>query len=662
MIKRLKREVYELIAAGEVIERPASIVKELIENSIDAGARCIDVEIKGGGKRLIKVVDNGSGIKREDLKNAFLSHSTSKISSASDLDKITTLGFRGEALASIAAVSKITVITKTKEDETGSEYKIEGGLEGEVKSCGFSDGTAVMVEDLFYNTPARLKFLKRDHVEAGHIEDIVTKLCISRKDISFSLKKDAKVVFKSPGNNKLKDAVYSVYGSDFTESLMKIDYKLNDMRVYGYVTKPMNARTNRKLQIFFVNNRFVKSKLLSDALEEGFKGSVMVSKFPGCVLFIDISADKLDINVHPSKTEVKFSDEHEVVEAVYQSAKKAIAQYNLLPKPTGADKTEKSSFYFGPREGKPQTAEFPSNPVRLRNFGGASMLKEDTVKYVPKRFFKGTAGGVGLKDDKTAFKPRYNKENKDRFDDFIIREEPVKDDGLGEDEQQVIKKRITPNSLKEEAFKNTGSAEKEDDKREVSCKTDYGIRVIGELFKTYILAQVGDYFAVVDKHAAHEKILYIKLSNEEPKVMQGQVLLQPAHITVTPKEKDTVLQNLDIFNKFGFMVEDFGQGSLIIREIPTILKYKDYKGAFLEILDNIDAKAKNVSSGIMDRIYHTMACRAAVKAGDNTSPEELKALFMEVYKNNDIRNCPHGRPVILTFSKQDLEKRFGREQ
>lgn len=627
-ISKLKKEVYELIAAGEVIERPASIVKELVENSIDAGATSIDIEIKGGGKKLIRVTDNGCGVKKEDFSLAFVSHATSKISTKDDLLNIRSLGFRGEALASIAAISKVSMLSKTKDSETGIKYRIEASCEISKEICGCAKGTTIVVEELFYNTPARLKFLKKDSTETSYIEDIVSNLALSHPEISFTLKKENAISLETPGNNKLIDAIYSVYGMDFTKSLIKCSINSNGISVKGYITIPMQSKNNRKMQTFFVNNRYIKSKLLSNGLEEGYKGSIMISKFPGCVLFIEVPKDQIDINVHPSKTEVKFSDESSILETIYNAVRKSIAEYNVLPKADVKKHVKKNNFdtqhSIGSQQSIKTTNNFLNNNLG-RNLSKLMVASED-LKYNPY--------------------PQVNHSNKNTT-------KPSQDTNIS---QRIIKEDI-------KATKETISFTEQTDKNEIEDNElkDKPFKVIGEVFATYILAQIGDYFAIIDKHAAHERIIYEQLKKDDSP-LQSQLLVEPVVINLTSNEKDAVLNNQEVFEKFGFYVEDFGRGSMIIREIPSILSKKDFKVAFSEIVDNLINKSIKNSPKTLENIYHTMACRAAIKANDINSEIEIKKLFEQVYHDENIRNCPHGRPVIIIYKKRDFEKRFGREQ
>lgn len=653
-IRLLEKSLYELIAAGEVIERPASIVKELVENAIDAKATVINVDIKHGGKSVIRVVDNGIGMDEQDCKLAFLRHATSKVSTKDDLDNINTLGFRGEALASICAVSKVELLTKRKEDGLGTRYVIEGGEEKEIEPIGCSNGTTISINQIFYNVPARLKFLKKDSTEGNAIQDILEKLAISNHNISFNLKKDGKQIFQTPVNGSFADTVYAVFGREFYKSLIPVKYNYNNIYVEGFVSVPMQCRSNRSMQNCFINDRYVKSKTCVVAVEEAFKGFSMIGKFPAFILHINMDPQNLDVNVHPAKIEVRFSDEREVLKAVYNATKDAISKYNALPK--SDNKQNLNRNYFSDNENSLQTkiipeklnSEFDVKSIQEKsevsskfplNSSGFSSEKSpykmnETDKFLGYKFLSNSK--IGNKKD-APNKP-YSYENKN--------EDLHKEKDIDENENSY----------------NEKTDEILDDKT-AKFVDDHGeLRIIGEVFRTYILAEIDDNFIVVDKHAAHERILYEKLK-KEAKNLERQILLLPIPVTMSSNEEhELVLDNSETLVEFGFCIEDFGAHSVLIREIPAVLDDKDCKDVFEEIVENLVNKKQDITPHTLDNMYHTIACRAAIKANDDNDIIELKALMDRVYYDENIRTCPHGRPVILTFKKERFDKKFGRIQ
>lgn len=640
----LEKSVYELIAAGEVIERPASIVKELVENSIDAHADYIQIEIQNGGKKLIRVTDNGDGLLQEDCPKAFLRHATSKVSSQSDLDQISTLGFRGEALASICAVSKVELLTRCAGNEMGTCYRIEGGEETFFDSVGCALGTSICVENVFYNVPARMKFLKKDSIETGAIHDIIDKLALSHANIAFTFKKDGKIMLQTPGNNNLTDTIYAIFGRAFSDTLMSIQYKSNGMEVSGFISQPMQCRPNRSMQYFFINGRYVLSKTCSVGLEEGYKGSVMTGKFPACIVYLTIPFEQLDINVHPAKIEVRFSDERAVLETLYTAVKQVIAKHNELPKANQV-KPHVQRNYFSDDQFKDSVQtnisqkrqQFSSkiksgslsSPITEYSVGNDNLLSNHPLL---------SKSNIKLQKSNTlsAFENHISQEQSDESNSDI--------QATPESEIASSNNEITEPSASEQTSNNTEP-----------------IRIIGELFKTYILAESGDYFIIVDKHAAHERLLYENLKTEKDH-MERQTLIRPAIITLSRKEYELALDNSEILYQFGFGAEDFGNCTILLREIPVILEKVDFKQAFMELVKNLSEGKRDLTPQAINQIYHTIACRSAVKGNEDNSLQELQVLFDQVYYNENIRTCPHGRPVVLTIHKERFEKQFGRIQ
>ena len=657
-INLLEKDIYELIAAGEVIERPASVVKELVENSIDAKAKSIFVDIKDGGKSLIRVIDDGIGMDCDDCKLAFLRHATSKVSTKMDLNSIETLGFRGEALASICAVSKVEVLTKRQEDELGVRYFIEAGEEKSIESVSCSNGAMFSINQLFYNVPARLKFLKKDSTEASAIQDILEKLAISNYNVAFRFKKNGKKVFQTSGDGSLDDVVYNIFGRDLYKSLLHVKYDDGNIRIDGFISDPRYCRSNRNIQYSFINGRYVKSKTCVCGVEEAFKGFAMIGKHPAFVLFLDMPSEKIDINVHPAKVEVRFSDEAEVLRAIYSAVRASINENNKLPE---AKIPDLKRNYFAADNTNEQQMEISTNNV----------VKNKTDVYEPNvavdNFFTSVKSySTDCDEDFSKYKFLSN------ANIFKSSEIKLKDgkhfeninDSLSYDNNKAIKEeKIKLNNEDNNINKNFEKLNYDESAKAIvsSEKQDY-LRIVGEIFKTYILVEVGNNFVVIDKHAAHERILYEKIKKNADR-LERQILLLPKKIVLDSNEDyELILDNSEIFIQFGFGVEDFGGRSILIREIPMILDDKNFVEVFEEIVLNLKTKINDFTPATLDNLYHTMACRAAVKANDDNNIEELKALVDQVYFDENIRTCPHGRPVVLTFSKERFDREFGRIQ
>ncbi len=653
-IHLLEKSIYELIAAGEVIERPASVVKELVENSIDAKAKSIFVDIKDGGKSLIRVIDDGIGMDFDDCKLAFLRHATSKVSTKIDLNNIGTLGFRGEALASICAVSKVEVLTKRQEDEFGIRYFIEAGEEKNIESVSCSNGTMFSIEQLFYNVPARRKFLKKDSTEANVIQDILEKLAISNCNISFGFKKNGKKIFQTAGNGSLDDVIYNIFGKDLYKSLLPVNYDDGNIKISGFISNTRYCRSNRNLQYSFVNGRYVKSKTCSSGVEEAFKGFSMIGKYPAFVLFVNMSPQKIDINVHPAKVEIRFSNEMEVLRAIYSAVRSAISENDKLPEVKApdlqrnyfaADNVDVQQMQINTNN-VVQNKDFVHEPssVSLNNFSNTvkSYSTNCDEKFSQYKFLSNANIVKSLdKELKEDADDAYNilNHNKRKFVEETIE---LNDENISSEEDELNDEKITEAIISSE-------------------KQDY-LRIVGEIFKTYILVEVGNNFVVIDKHAAHERILYEKIRKESDK-LERQILLLPKKVVLDSNEDhELVLDNSEIFIKFGFGVEDFGGRSILIREIPMALDNKNCIEVFEEILLNLKTKINDFTPATLDDLYHTIACRAAIKANDDNNIEELRALVNQVYFDEKIRTCPHGRPVVLTFDKERFDREFGRIQ
>ena len=623
-INRLDKHVAELIAAGEVVERPSSVIKELVENSIDAGAAAVTVEIKNGGTTYMRVTDNGCGILREDVPVAFLRHATSKVMNQDDLDSIATLGFRGEALASIAAVSRVELLTRTEEELAGTRYVIEGGDEQSCEDAGCPAGTTIMIRDIFYNTPARMKFLKKDQTEANSIAAVLDKIALSRPEVSLRFLRDGKEELHTPGDGKLKSAIYAVFGKEFTAGLIPVDYEFSGVKVWGYVSKPSAARPNRSMQNFFINGRYIKSRTAMVALEEGFKGSIMVGKFPACVLHLQLSFEAVDVNVHPSKLEVRFINERPIFDAVYHGVKTALN-----------------------REDTPKLIKLPEKePAPPPGPEPVQMKLSPSVKAVSPDIEEKARPVISypLPETPKAYSPHVNINiERDESDEMPV----LRDSGISKQTEEPP----VSWSIREyaPAGENAAAAPAEE-----SAK-----KVLGEAFQTYVLVERGDELIFIDKHAAHERILYEKLKAESGGAYT-QILLEPVAVTLDKNEYAAVLNAVDLLEKAGFELEDFGAGSVLVRSAPLSLGNEDAAEAVMEIAGYLLSAKTDVTTEHLDWLYHNIACRAAIKAGYNSPPEELIDLVEKLERNPDIRYCPHGRPVSIIMKKKELEKQFGR--
>ena len=621
-IRVLDKHVAELIAAGEVVERPASIVKELLENAIDAGASVITVDMQNGGTTSLSVCDNGCGIPREQVATAFLRHATSKVRTERDLDAIGTLGFRGEALASIAAVARVEMITRTKDALEGTWYRIEGGVEAGVDEIGCAVGTTIVVKDLFYNVPARMKFLKKDVGEANAVAGVVDKIALSHPDVSFRLIRDGQEVLMTPGDGDLRACIYAVLGRDFAESLIAVDYTLGGVTVKGFVCKPTAARANRTMQHFFINGRYVKTRTAMAALEQAFKGSLMVGKFPSCVLFVELPPETVDVNVHPAKIEVRFVNEKPIFDAVHYGVKNALE--------SGTAAVKRAAPVEPPKPVAPP-------PTQLHFAQPAPPIQRPAVPVAP------SAPSV---------KPRYTP---DIFRDEVV---PNADYSPPADQRRVMPPVIEEQPPAVPTVVPAPVVSTEPPATVTEQPEALPIRLIGEAFKTYVLAEVGGSIFVIDKHAAHERILYNELKTQTHS--DAQQLLAPVRITVSKEEYAALTEHLDLLAEAGFEVEEFGSHTLLVRAVPMMLDGRDVPALMQEMADGFLSGKNAVSIEKRDWIYHSVACRAAIKAGDRSSTAELEALVRRVLENDDIRTCPHGRPVCIEWTRKEMEQKFGR--
>ena len=669
VINVLDKHVAELIAAGEVVERPASVIKELVENAIDAGAKNITVEIKNGGTTFMRVTDDGCGIMREDVKTAFLRHATSKVKLESDLDKISTLGFRGEALASICAVSRLQLITRNKDEETGTNYFIEGGEEKYFDEAGCPVGTTFVIRDLFYNIPARAKFLKKDVSEGNAVSNIIDKTALSHPEIAFTYIRDGKQALRSYGDGKLLSAIYAVFGREFANGLIPVDYQLDSINVKGYVSKPVHSRPNRNMQNFFINGRYVKSRTAMAAIEEAFKGSIMIGKFPSCVLEIELPFEMIDVNVHPAKIEVRFINERPVFDAVYHAVKSSLMKFDSKKQAKFKNETAFNDVRkFSPfnnaqailkkteklqpikQEVKPKTDEDEFNPFASLDFNTAPVKTKSEPKSID---------AVSFSDSDKPF---------DIFSKQAVKAEKANERFKAKPEPQLI---ITPDKTEQTVRKpeiaetiapvheKMTVSEKQNSQPSLIESADE-LKYIGELFDTYIIVEKNKKeMMLIDKHAAHERIIFEKLKAEKAG-SSAQLLLQPVTVNLGKAEYDAAINNLEMFSNCSFDVEDFGNSSVIVRSAPQYIDASEIEDCIVEMADYISQGKNDIFTEKMDWFYHNVACRSAIKAGNKNSAQELIDIVKTLEENPDIRYCPHGRPISILMKKSEIEKQFGR--
>lgn len=629
-INVLSKQVSELIAAGEVVERPASVIKELVENSIDAGADAVTVEIQHGGIKYIRVTDNGCGISKDDVPLAFMRHATSKIKNGTDLDSISTLGFRGEALAAVSSVAKVELFTKTADEQLGTHYCIEGGEEILSEDAGCPDGTTIVIRDIFYNTPARMKFLKKDVSEANAAASVIDRIALSHPEISFKFIRDGKQTLNTSGDGKIESAVYSVLGREFSGSMIPVEGNLEQIKVCGLTCKPVACRSTRGGQYVFLNGRLVRSGTVTAASEQAYKNSMMVGKFPGFVLYLTIPFNTVDVNVHPAKTEVRFSDERRIFDAVYYSVKNALNKGDTRPEISFKNNV------FNPHE-RLKNEQYAQQAIKT------DTLAEQIYSEKPLGLHKTitTVPAKSVQILRNSAEPEFMKK-------FSV----VGDDG-GE-------KRYSATELSLQDAENAPytpkpavnvDIEKEEDEPEIIF--------IGEAFATYIIVQSGSSIFMIDKHAAHERILFNRLKNQQS--VEVQALLAPVTVMLPKEEYDAVVSGSELLFSSGFEIEDFGNSSVLVRTVPATLVKEDIPLLISELAESL---LKNHAAELerLDDLYHTVACKAAIKAGSRTSAEEMRRLAETVLSSKDIMYCPHGRPVAFEIKKHELEKQFGRIQ
>ena len=632
-ILQLSQHVANLIAAGEVVERPASVVKELLENAVDAGASKITVEIRDGGMTFLRVTDNGCGMEASDARTAFLRHATSKLRSAEDLAAIETMGFRGEALAAIASVSRIDLMTKTADSLSGTSLHLEAGTITEESEVGCPDGTTIIVRDLFYNTPARMKFMKSDTVEGGRVAAAVQMQALAHPEVAFTFIRDGKQILATPGDGALQSAVYCVYGRECAK-MVKVESRWESYTLTGYVSKPTDSRPSRSLQTFFVNDRPVQSKLLIRALEEAYRNQIMVGKFPACVLHLKVPANAVDVNVHPAKTEVKFLSEKAVFDCVHYGVLAALNQ-----------QTDRPQVQFKPA---PQSAPAPQPVAAPKPAPQTPPKQQSFFRTMTTEEYK-VFSGV-LKDA-----PQPKKEAAAATAAAVERQmtAPIK--------EFVVKPVITPDPVpaKSQPAPSAPQPEPEIVQEEIAMPKEIPWRMVGELYNSYIIVEQGEEAFLIDKHAAHERILFEKLkANQE--TISSQMLLAPVPVRLNAEGAAELLANKTLLQELGFEIDEFGDNTVLLRQIPMDLSPDMAAEAAESLAADLLSGRRESASTVRDELLHTVACKAAIKAGWDSDEKELLVLVKQVMAREDLKYCPHGRPICVTFSKKQLEKQFKR--
>ena len=682
------------IAAGEVIERPASVVKELVENSIDAGATNINIEIKNGGISYIRITDNGKGIMPDDMEMAFERHATSKIRNASDLETVTSMGFRGEALASIAAISKVEMISKTGENEIGYKVNVQAGKIINKEETGCSKGTIITITDLFFNTPVRYKFLKKDFTEAGYIEDVITRIALVHPEIAIKLTSSGKTIIQTSGNGDIKSVVYGIYGKDVADNILEVNYQYEDIKVTGVIGKPVIARSNRGNQIFFVNKRYIKDKTLTSAAEQAFKGLLTIGKYGFLILNIEMSPSKVDVNVHPAKLEVRFQDENTIFKAVYHAIKETLLKGELVPEDKPVEiKRQETIVTPGETEIKKESIKF-SDLLQKMVSKKEEKEVEDPFEYKANPIAEIYSNKYGVREEEESYKIQ-NKQ---------ITEKTAEEDELSKMDTQVINTqeinerimgkiteldnlKIEENSKNfEEMYAKTygnlpKTENKEEPKDETKVKTEElemtekismfdnmedktipKYKFIGIAFATYIIIEIDNELYIIDQHAAHERIMYEKIKKNfySDGEKDSQLMLLPDIINLTHKEMDIAKENIPVFEKAGFMLEQFGENTIKLTGVPNICIDLDTKQLFLETLDEINTVARTAKQEIEEKFIATLACKSAVKANMVLTKDEVDNLMKQLLVLPNPFTCPHGRPTAIHLTKNDIEKKFSR--
>lgn len=625
IINELSVEIANKIAAGEVVERPSSVVKELVENAIDAGADVITVEIENGGTGFIRVSDNGSGMSGEDAEKCFRSHATSKIKTAEDLDAIYTLGFRGEALASIGAVAEVELLTKRAEESVGTQISYKGGVLTSKSEAGAADGTTFVVKNLFFNTPARMKFLKKDATEAGYIADIMTRFILAHPEISFKLTKDSKEVYYSPGDNSIKSALYCVYGREYAKAVIDVDYEMDGVRISGVAGKSETARANRGYQSFFVNKRYIKSAVITRALEEAYKNQIMIGKFPMSVLNIEVNPADIDINVHPTKLEVKFSDDSLVYRAVYHAVKNALYSIVQIPEVEREEPTYHKEPEPAPILPRQATGwDKPDTPTQRGGFVHYEHKNPEPVfAPVKERTYV---------QEKTEFSRSAREEYLEKKRETTV--------GIGDMPLTEIREQ-------KEAVRGIDELPR-------------NFRIVGQIFDTYILIEQDDSMLMIDQHAAHERLKYEEIKEElKNRKPSPQKLIAPVPVELSPTEKVAVEENRERLLELGFEIAGEKDG-IYITAVPSPMDEESMVNVFVELVTAFGNNKQEVIDAAKERLTYTIACKAAIKANRKLSEIEMYTLANRVFDMENINTCPHGRPIVIKMTKKEIEKEFGR--
>ena len=709
VIHVLDKHTAELIAAGEVVERPASVVKELLENSIDAGATQVTVSIESGGVKLIEISDNGTGIEAEYISTAFIRHATSKIKTPDDLTNIHTLGFRGEALASIASVARVELTTRTEVDEFATVYRIEGGEEVSREPGARAVGTTIRVKDLFYNTPARMKFLKKDSSEGTFVSDTVTHVALSHPEVSVKFIREGKLQYVTPGDGQLRGAAYAVLGREFSRDLIELKNQEGVYRITGLITPPKSCRASRSMQHFYINGRYVRNRTMMAGMEMAFKGTMMQGKFPGGILLLEMPADLVDVNVHPAKIEARFARENDVFDVVYHAVKLALAQPGTGERlfTFEADKEEEKA------ENSKKDADIIKNDVKNNNFTGLSAIIRGQADpgVLPQQHWEPAkpaaapqqpAPAAAMQIPTAPSVPRWkgSAQNEDMLDPFVTLHSPKLETTkapepfraaasetqldvepeFGEtklhssqdhmaawnpaqeapkEEPESAPCAETEPDAPEAAEQETVLAEPEQMNFDPTADQPEPLRYVGEVFRTYILAERGDELCLIDKHAAHERQLYEKLAANYGNV-PSQMLLEPAAIDLAAEEKQALLDNIPLLENAGLEIADFGGNTVVLRAVPADVEPQNAESLLVEIANKLLKGGHDALSEHTEWVLHSISCRAAIKAGDKSSPQELLALAEKILSGEVPPFCPHGRPCVLKLTRKELEKQFGR--
>lgn len=687
----LDQNTIDKIAAGEVVERPSSVVKELVENAIDAGATAVTVEITDGGKKLIRITDNGSGMEEDQIPMAFLRHATSKIEKVEDLEHIASLGFRGEALSSIAAVSQVELITKTPSAISGNRYVIEGGVEHSLEELGAPEGTTFLVRNLFYNTPARSKFLKSDTTEANYIHTLMEQLALSHPEISFKYIQNKQVKLHTSGNYSVKDVIYSVYGRDIAKALLEVEQENSFMKITGFVGKPEIARGNRSFENYYINGRYVKNNIITKAIENAYKGFLMQHKFPFVSLRMEMEGNDLDVNVHPAKREVRFAREQEVYDAIYDTVRNALIRREMIPKVTlGPEETSRKENVV-----KSSAVPEPFEQKRREQIYGTPIarpqpVRESSPSYGKNAYTSGTSTMQSAKTEDILSErnpsPALTPSEENLFEGTLRKNQELDEAKKKVELEQQAKALEAPSekpapttTIPQETSVITRSEEPQTqdfpapqkepapkqlelfEEKLLAPESRNRIRMIGQVFETYWLAEFDDNFYIIDQHAAHEKVYYERLVKKfRENSIDSQYLTPPLIVSLNMREEEVLNANKDYFEQFGFEIEHFGGREYCISAVPSNLYGLTEEELFLEMLDHLDSDNSKDALDIFASRLATMACKAAVKGNNRLSMEEAEKLLDELMTLENPYHCPHGRPTIISMTKTEMEKKFKR--